>query len=88
LKTPKTEHQHPQVWLPKTVAYILREWKNSQEELKAFLGDDVYGLQSCIALPNGRLRNTECCKRILATLKKKPNFPMLCFTLAPAFHDL
>lgn len=32
LKKPKTDSSVRKVWLPKTVAYILREWKKSQEE--------------------------------------------------------
>ena len=34
LKTPKTESSVRKVWLPKTVAYILRKWKEEQEEVK------------------------------------------------------
>lgn len=31
LKTPKTESSVRKVWLPKTVAYILRKWKEEQD---------------------------------------------------------
>ena len=40
LKKPKTDSSIRKVWLPKTLAYILREWKKSQDELKGFLGDE------------------------------------------------
>jgi len=40
LKKPKTDSGIRKVWLPKTVAYILREWKKSQDELKGFLGEE------------------------------------------------
>ena len=33
LKKPKTQSSERKVWLPKTVAYILREWKKAQDEL-------------------------------------------------------
>ena len=33
LKKPKTKSSERKVWLPKTVAYILREWKKAQDEL-------------------------------------------------------
>lgn len=36
LKKPKTKSSERKVWLPKTVAYILREWKKAQDELKSF----------------------------------------------------
>lgn len=40
LKKPKTDSSIRKVWLPKTVTYILREWKKSQDELREFLGDE------------------------------------------------
>lgn len=40
LKKPKTESSIRRICLPKTLAYILREWKNHQDELKALLGDE------------------------------------------------
>ena len=43
LKKPKTDSSIRKVWLPKTLAYILREWKKSQDELK---GRRVSGLRS------------------------------------------
>ena len=54
LKKPKTDSSVRKVWLPKTVAYILREWKKSQEELKGFLGDEYQDFDLVVALPNGR----------------------------------
>ena len=33
LKKPKTDSSIRKVWLPKTLAYILREWKKAQDEL-------------------------------------------------------
>ena len=38
LKTPKTESSIRKVWMPKTVAYILREWRTAQDKQKEFLG--------------------------------------------------
>ena len=43
LKKPKTDSSIRKVWLPKTLAYILREWKKSQDELRGFLGDEYPG---------------------------------------------
>lgn len=53
LKTPKTASSMRKVWLPKTVAYILKEWKKAQEEIKAFLGEEYEDYNLVIALPNG-----------------------------------
>ena len=54
LKKPKTDSSIRKVWLPKTLAYILREWKKSQDELKGFLGDEYQDFDLVVALPNGR----------------------------------
>lgn len=54
LKKPKTDSSIRKVWLPKTLAYILREWKRSQDELKGFLGDEYQDFNLVLALANGR----------------------------------
>ena len=54
LKKPKTDSTIRKVWLPKTLAYILREWKNAQDELRGFLGDEYQDYDLVVALPNGR----------------------------------
>ena len=54
LKKPKTDSSIRKVWLPKMLAYILREWKKSQDELKSFLGEEYQDFNLVIALPNGR----------------------------------
>lgn len=41
LKKPKTDSGIRKVWLPKTVAYILREWKKAQDELRDFSGTNI-----------------------------------------------
>ena len=61
LKKPKTDSSIRKVWLPKTVAYILREWRKSQNELKEFLGDEYADFNLVVALSNGR----PCEKRII-----------------------
>lgn len=38
LKRPKTESSIRKIWLPKTLAYILRKWQQSQAEIIEFLG--------------------------------------------------
>lgn len=79
LKTPKTDSSVRKVWLPKTLAYILREWQSSQNELKGYLGDEYQDDNLVIALPNGR----PCENRIIAKefekLKKKADLPNVVF---------
>ena len=49
LKKPKTLSSIRKVWLPKTLAYILREWKKEQDEYKKFFGPEYkpYDLVVC-----------------------------------------
>ena len=79
LKTPKTESSVRKVWLPKTLAYILKEWQSAQNELKAYLGEEYQDNNLVVALPNGR----PCENRIIAKefekLKKKANLPNVVF---------
>lgn len=46
LKTPKTESSVRKIFLPKSVAMMLIDWKNSQKEIKEVLGEEYqdYGL--------------------------------------------
>ena len=40
LKKPKTDTSIRTVWIPKTLALILREWRQRQEAWKEFMGED------------------------------------------------
>ena len=42
----KTDSSIRKVWLPKTLAYILREWKKAQDELRGFLGCGAFSVTS------------------------------------------
>lgn len=52
LEKPKTDSSIRKVWLPKTVAYILKRWKKEQDEVKSFLGDGYYDYDLVVALQN------------------------------------
>lgn len=53
LKVPKTETSKRTVWLPKTLARFLVQYKKDQEELKEFLGDAYNDYNLVIASDNG-----------------------------------
>ena len=53
-KDPKSESSLRKVWLPKTLAYILREWRKSQGKLREMLGDEYVDYNLVITQPNGR----------------------------------
>ena len=67
------------VWLPKTVAYILREWKKSQDELKDFLGDEYQDFNLVVALPNGRPCEYRIIEKEFLNLKEKAGLPNVVF---------
>lgn len=79
LKTPKTESSVRKVWLPKTVAYILTKWKEEQEEVKSFFGDEYYDYNLVVALPNGRPCESRVIEKEFNKLKEKLNLPNVVF---------
>lgn len=79
LKKPKTDSSIRKVWLPKTVAYILREWKTSQEELKSFLGDEYQDFDLVVALPNGRPCENRIIEKEFSLLKQQAGLPNVVF---------
>ena len=54
LKKPKTESSIRKVWIPRTLAFILREWKEKQDKLKEFMGDDYIDYNLVLAQETGR----------------------------------
>lgn len=79
LKKPKTESSVRKVWLPKTVAYILREWRKSQSELKQFLGDEYQDFNLVVALPNGRPCENRLIEQEFLNLKQEAELPNVVF---------
>lgn len=51
LKKPKTKSSIRRVWLPKTVAIMLAEWKKNQDELKEILGAEYHDYNLVLSLP-------------------------------------
>lgn len=79
LKRPKTESSIRKVWLPKTVAYILREWKKSQNEMKEFLGEEYQDFGLAITLQNGRPCDDRILEKEFAKLRKEAGLPNVVF---------
>lgn len=79
LKKPKTDSSIRKVWLPKTVAYILREWKKAQDELRDFLGDEYQDFNLVVALPNGRPCENRIIEKEFLLLKEKAGLPNVVF---------
>ena len=79
LKKPKTDSSIRKVWLPKTVAYILRDWRKSQNELKGFLGDEYQDFDLVVALSNGRPCEGRIIHKEFAALKESAKLPNVVF---------
>ena len=79
LKKPKTESSVRKVWIPKTLALILRDWKEKQDTLKDFMGVDYIDYNLVLAQETGR----PCEDRIIGNqferLKKSANLPNVVF---------
>ena len=79
LKKPKTDSSIRKVWLPKTLAYILREWKDSQDKQKEFLGDEYLDYNLVVALPNGRPCEETVISNAFRRLKRDAKLPNVVF---------
>lgn len=79
LKTPKTDSSVRKVWLPKTLAHILREWKKAQDELKEYLGEEYQDYNLVVALPNGRPCENRVISKEFEKLKAKAGLPNVVF---------
>lgn len=79
LKKPKTDSSIRKVWLPKTLAYILREWKAAQDELRGFLGDEYQEYNLVVALPNGRPCEDRIILKEFEKLREDAKLPKVVF---------
>ena len=79
LKKPKTDSSIRKIWLPKTLAYILREWKQHQEELKELLADEYSDYNLVVALNNGRPCEGRVLLKAFESLRKKAELPNVVF---------
>lgn len=53
LKTPKTQTSIRKIWLPNTLAYLLREWKNEQSNYKDFFKDEYTDFDLVVCYEDG-----------------------------------
>ncbi len=81
LKKPKTDTSIRTVWIPKTLALILREWRQRQEAWKEFMGEDYVDYNLVLALENGRPCEDRIIGNAFARLKEKAGLPDVVFHL-------
>ena len=79
LKTPKTETSNRTVWLPRTVAELLVQYKKDQQELKEFLGSAYNDYNLVIALDNGNPVESRIVRDRFKTLCLENNYEVVVF---------
>lgn len=79
LREPKTKSSIRKIWLPKTLAYILIEWKKAQDDLKLFFGNEYEDYNLVVALPNGRPCENRIIEKSFNKLKEKAELPDVVF---------
>ncbi len=79
LKTPKTESSVRKVFLPQSVAKMLREWKEEQEEIKDILGDEYKDFNLVMATNYGLPIGNSYLRSELNKLIKENELPQVVF---------
>ncbi len=79
LKTPKTESSVRKVFLPKSVANMLVEWKAEQDEVKEVLGEEYIDYNLVMATTFGNPIGTGAIRGQLKKLTEEHNFPPVVF---------
>lgn len=70
LKSTKSNSDR-KVWIPRTLAQLLREWKENQEEMKELLGKEYTDYDFVVCLENGRPCSTETISTAWRKLREK-----------------
>ncbi len=80
LKKSKTDSSIRKVWLPKTLAYILREWKiRARRASSAAPGDEYQDYDLVVALANGRPCEDRIILKSFEKLREKAGLPKVVF---------
>ena len=79
LKTPKTESSIRKVFLPKSVANMLVEWKAEQDEVKEVLGEEYIDYNLVMATTFGNPIGTGAIRGQLNKLIEEYNLPPVVF---------
>ena len=67
------------VWIPVTLAKLLRAWKESQDKAKAYLGDAYYDYNLVLTLDNGRPCEDRVIGNAFNRLKRNADLPDVVF---------
>lgn len=79
LKEPKTKSSVRKIYMPRTVALMLEEWRHKQEEYKGFYGPDYCDYNMVITYPNGRPVEPSGIRKMFEKLIKENDLPKVVF---------
>ena len=79
LKKPKADSSIRKVWLPRTLALILREWKEEQQKYKKFFGDEYTDYDLVISFEDGRQCSHNVIRKSLKKLTDETGLPTIVF---------
>ena len=79
LKTPKTDSSVRKIFLPKSVAMMLIDWKNSQKEIKEVLGEEYQDYGLIMATSYGLPVSGSFVRKGLKKLIEEHNLPPVVF---------
>lgn len=79
LKKPKTDSSIRKIWLPKTLAYILREWKQAQNYYKEFFGDEYQDFDLVVCMNDGHPCDDRNILKSFQYLREKAGLPRVVF---------
>ncbi|MDD8036509.1 MAG: site-specific integrase [Thomasclavelia ramosa] len=79
LKKPKTESSIRRIWLPRTLAKILRKWKDEQLEYKNFFGDEYTDYDLIVCFEDGKQCTHSVIRKGLEKLTKEAELPKVVF---------
>ena len=79
LKKPKTKSSIRTIWLPNTLAQLLVEWKQQQEQYKEFFQEEYHDYDMVISFEDGRPVEHNIVRKGLAEVAKKAELPPVVF---------
>lgn len=77
LVCPKTKTSIRKIWIPRTVAYMLREWKKIQDNDKNYLGDQYEDYNLVFANQMGKPITEDVVNKRLKNFQKENNLPVV-----------
>lgn len=79
LKKPKTESSIRTIWLPKTLAELLQEWKAQQEQYKDFFQEEYHDYDMVICFEDGRPVEHNTIRKGLKKVTEEAGLPPIVF---------